>query len=126
MRCRPAEADTVPEGAETVHRDRQSRPTTIVLADTGEIIRTLTIELDPNQRARHPDRLRGDRKPGLGETTLERAELLTVAIRIDEHIVDQLIQLDVRPRPRHIQHRKHAVLDQEVQWRSDAARGVRY
>ncbi len=58
----------------------------------------VTVELDRVQQARQPDDLSDDMQAGLCERALERAELLAVTVRIDEHVLDQLIELSFRPR----------------------------
>ena len=79
----------------------QPLPPTSKSDDSDQTPSLITIELDLVQAAFHPYSLRPRRQANLCERALERAELLTITVCVDQYILDKLVQLTVRPRPRH-------------------------
>ncbi len=92
------------------HEVEQAQPLlpTIESDDSDQPPSLITVELDAIQHACQPDSLRRHTKARLRKHALERTELLALAVRVDEHILEQLIQLTVRPRLRHSRHRRPA------------------
>ena len=86
----------------------QPLPPTIESDDSDQPPSLVTVELDVVQAACQPDSLGHGREARLSAHALERAELLTLAVRVGEHLLEQLIQLTVKPRPRHSHHRRPA------------------
>ncbi len=70
---------------------------TVEINHADETSPFIAVEHHLDQPARHTERFGGNRKVGLGEHTLERSKLLAVVVRVDDHLLDQLVEFGIGP-----------------------------
>ena len=66
----------------------------------------IAVESDRDQRRRHPQRLRRDRQTGFVERALERRRSLRITVRVDEDLLEETIQIGIRPTAWHQPNRR--------------------